>query len=336
MKSYNNISLLPFNSFGIDVNAKRFVEFSEKHELVEFIKSGALKSDYYILGGGSNILFTKDFEGTIIHPNLKGISVIEENNISATIRVNAGEVWDQFVEFCVNQNFGGLENLSLIPGHCGAAPVQNIGAFGVEIKDHLFEVEITNLETGESKTISSINCEFGYRSSIFKTTLKHKWIITSTVYKLTKSKHVFNTNYGNIKDELSRFQETNLKSIRQAVINIRTSKLPDPKEKGNAGSFFKNPVVTNERAEELKKTFPDVPLYPFTAAETKVAAGWLIDNCGWKGKKLNDAGVHEKQALVIVNHGKAKSEDIIQLAENIKSSVLQKFMIQLETEVNYV
>jgi len=336
MKTFQNISLALYNTFGLHANAKTLVELSDVEELKDLIKSGLSKSNYYILGGGSNILFTGNFDGTIIHPVFKGIEIIEEINNTVLIKVKAGEIWDDFVKFCVEHNFGGIENLSLIPGHCGAAPVQNIGAFGVEIKDTLIEVEIINLENGETLSLSNSDCDFGYRTSVFKNKMKHSWMILSATYKLTTNNHLFSTHYGNISDELKNFSEVNLSTIRQSVIDIRTKKLPDPKVLGNAGSFFKNPVVKIEKAEEIKKSYPEIPLYPVSETETKIAAGWLIDKCGWKGKSINQAGVHEKQALVIVNLGNAKSEDIINLSEEIKKSVFEKFGVKLETEVNFL
>jgi UDP-N-acetylmuramate dehydrogenase len=336
MKTFQNISLVSFNSFGIESTAKTFIELSDVSELNDLIKSDFLKNNYYILGGGSNILFTENFDGTIIHPVFKGVEIIEKNSDSVKIKVKAGEVWDDFVSFCVDHDFGGIENLSLIPGHCGAAPVQNIGAFGVEIKDTLTEVEIMNLESGKILTLSNAECNFGYRSSVFKNSMKHSWMILSSTYKLTTKNHNFSTHYGNISEELKNFQKVNLSSIRQSVIDLRTKKLPDPKIIGNAGSFFKNPIVNSSKAEEIKKQFPDAPVYPVSETETKLAAGWLIEKCGWKGKRTGNVGVHDKQSLVLINYGHAKGSEIINLSEKIKSSVLEMFNIKLETEVNFL
>lgn len=336
MKTFQNISLIPYHTFGIDHSAKTLIELSEISDINEIIQAGITKKPYYILGGGSNILFTEDFNGTLIHPLFKGIKIIEKDADSVIVQVNAGEIWDDFVGFCVEHDFGGLENLSLIPGHCGAAPVQNIGAFGVEIKDCLLNVEIYQIETGEKRILSNADCQFGYRTSVFKNELKHSWIITSSTYKLSVKNHIYKTHYGNISEELKNFSEINLKTIRKSVINIRSNKLPDPKELGNAGSFFKNPVVNIELAENIKNSYPNIPLYPVSSTETKVAAGWLIENCGWKGKEINHAGVHKKQALVIVNLGGAKSKDIIHLSEEIQKSVFEKFGIELHPEVNFL
>ncbi len=337
MNIYNNISLKPFNTFGIEAIAKTFIEISDINDLINFHNTEILKSEpYFILGGGSNILFTKDFAGTIIHPNFKGIEIIEKNKDFNYVKVFAGEIWDDFVNFCVTNNLGGIENLSLIPGNCGASPVQNIGAFGVEIKDCLESVEIYNIETGEKRTLTNNECKFGYRTSIFKTDFKHNWLIIYTTYKLKSSDYSFQTSYGALSEELKRHNEVSLKSIRESVINIRTLKLPDPKEIGNAGSFFKNPIVSIKKAEEINKIFSDAPVYKFSKTEVKLAAGWLIEQCGWKGKQIGNVGVHKKQALVLVNYGNAKGIDIINLSEKIKNSVFFKFGITLETEVNFL
>lgn len=334
MNIYHNISLKPFNTFGIEASAKIFIEISEVKDLenTELLKP----KPYYILGGGSNILFTKDFDGTIIHPDFKGIEIIKEENDSTLVKVFAGEIWDDFVNFCVTNNLGGIENLSLIPGNCGAAPVQNIGAFGIEIKDSLQSVEIYNIETGEKRILTNKECKFGYRTSIFKTDYKNNWLIITSTYKLTKKIHDFQTSYGALSEELKNFDEINLKTIRESIINIRTSKLPDPKEIGNAGSFFKNPIVSISKAEEISKIYSDAPVYKFSETEVKLAAGWLIEKCEWKGKQIGNVGVHKKQALVLVNYGNAKGIEIISLSENIKASVFEKFGVKLETEVNFL
>lgn len=336
MKILHNISLLPYNTFGIDVSAKKMFVIEEKSELSKLKDSGFNKTNFYILSGGSNVLFTKDYNGSLIHPVFKGIEKIKETESHVWIKVNAGEVWDDFIEFCVLNSYGGIENLSLIPGNCGTAPVQNIGAFGVEVKDTIEEVEIFNINTGEFSILNNQDCEFGYRSSIFKNKLKHSWLIVSTTYKLTVKDHVYNIHYGNIKQELNNFNEINLKTIRQCVINIRSAKLPDPKQIGNAGSFFKNPVVDKAKAEEIKKQYPDVPMFDVSVKKTKLAAGWLIEKCGWKGKKSGNAGVHDKQALVIVNYGKAEGYEIINLSKEIQASVFDNFNIHLEPEVNFL
>lgn len=337
MNISHNISLKHLNTFGIEAIAKIYIKISAIEDLTKLYESDLLKTNiFFILGGGSNILLTKDFNGVIIHPTFKGIEVIEKNNNFAFVKVFAGEIWDDFVNFCVINNLGGLENLSLIPGNCGAAPVQNIGAFGVEIKDYLYCLEIINIETGEKRTLYNNECNFGYRTSIFKNKFKRNWLITSTTYKLRTSNFNYLLNYGTLNDELKNFDEVNLKTIRESIINIRTSKLPDPKEIGNAGSFFKNPIVNIAKAEELKSLYSDIPVYKFTESEVKLAAGWLIEKCGWKGKQIGNVGTHKNQALVLVNYGDAKGEEIISLSEDIIASVFEKFGVTIETEVNFL
>lgn len=335
MKLFENISLKHYNTFGIDAIAKNFIEISSYNDLIEIVKSNILQNkNYYILGGGSNVLIIDDYDGVVLHPTFKGIEVKEKTDDFVFLKVYAGEVWDDFVDFCVKNNFGGIENLSLIPGNCGAAPVQNVGAFGVEIKDCIESVEMFNVLTGEFKTISKSDCQFGYRTSVFKNLYKHSWIISSTIYKLTVANHKHITHYGNLNEELKNFDEINLESIRKTVINIRTIKLPNPKEIGNAGSFFKNPIVLAKLANEIKSKFPDAPTYPISDNETKLAAGWLIEKCGWKGVKVGNVGVHNKQALVLVNYGNAKGNEIINLSKKIIESVFEKFGVKLEMEVN--
>ena len=332
----HQISLLPFNTFKIDVQTKNLVHLERIEDIPELLGSGFLKSTFFILGGGSNILLTKDFDGTMIHPVFKGIEKVKETSDHIWIKVYAGEIWDRFVDYCVSHNFGGIENLSLIPGQCGTAPVQNIGAFGVEVKDTIVEVEIINLLTGEKKILSNEECQFGYRNSIFKSQYKSSWLIISTTYKLTTNKHEYHTQYGNIADELKKYSEINLTSIRESVIKIRTSKLPDPSEIGNAGSFFKNPIVHKNIADQIRTKYPNAPTYPVNEKETKLAAGWIIEQCGWKGKKRGNAGVHDKQALVLINNGNASGTEIIELCKEIQKSVLAEFNIELEPEVNFL
>ena len=336
MKILHNISLLPYNTFGIDVITKEMVILEEKKDIYNFIESDLDKQNFYLLGGGSNILFTKDYQGTIIHPAYKGIEIIKKSDESVWVKVNAGEIWDDFVEFCVSNNYGGLENLSLIPGQAGTAPAQNIGAYGSEVKDTIVEIEIINLISGEIKILNNSECEFGYRTSIFKNKYKKNWIIASTTYKLSAKNHQYNIQYGNVAEEINNYSEVNLRTIRQAIIKIRTSKLPDPKIIGNAGSFFKNPIVRKNFADDIKNTYPDVPLYHVNQDYTKIAAGWLIEKCGWKGKKIGNVGVHDKQALVLVNYKNAKGEEIIDLCKQIQESIASKFNIKLESEVNFL
>jgi len=335
MKLYENISLKHYNTFGIEAIAQNFIEITNYSDIIEIFKSHILQNkNFYILGGGSNVLITDDYNGVVLHPTFKGIEIKEKTDVVVLLKVYAGEVWDDFVDFCVKNNFGGIENLSFIPGNCGAAPIQNIGAFGVEIKDCIESVEIFNLLTGKFITLSNPECNFGYRTSVFKNEYKKNWLIVSTTYKLSKVSHNYKTHYGNLNDELKKYEDINLQSIRQSVINIRTSKLPNPKEIGNAGSFFKNPIVTTEKASELKNKYQDAPVYPISDTEKKLAAGWLIEKSGWKGFKNGNVGVHSKQALVLVNYGNAKGNEIIDLSEKIKESVFEKFGVKLETEVN--
>lgn len=335
MKLFENISLQPFNTFGIKVLAKKFIELTNYSDLIDVYESNLIKNeDFLILGGGSNVLFSDNYDGVVIHPSFKGIEIIKKTDDVVFVKVFSGEIWDDFVAFCVKNNFGGIENLSFIPGNCGAAPVQNIGAFGVEIKDCIESVEMFNLLTGDFKTITKEDCKFGYRTSVFKNLYKNNWLIASSIYKLSFVNHNYKTHYGSLNEELKNLGETNLESIRKAVINIRTNKLPNPKEIGNAGSFFKNPIVTVKLASEIKNEFPDVPIYPISATESKIAAGWLIEKCGFKGFKNGNVGVHSKQALVLVNYGNAKGNEIIALSKKIIETVFEKFGVKLETEVN--
>lgn len=332
------ISLKAYNTFGIDVKAKHFVTMSSTEEIIEFC-SKHLKDyqKHLILGGGSNILFTKDFDGIVVKIENKSIEIIEEDEKHVFVKAAAGEIWDELAKYCVMRNYGGIENLSNIPGTVGAAPVQNIGAYGVEFKDAFVQLEAIEIITGKTQTFSKNECEFGYRKSIFKDRLKGRYVITSVVLRLTKHP-VLSTEYGSIKEELSKMNITDpgIHDIRQAVINIRSAKLPDPDIIGNAGSFFKNPVVENKKLESLKQRYPGIPSYKQDENNVKLAAGWLIDQCGWKGKSIGNAGVHKDQALVIVNHGDASGKEILSLADNIRDSVFEKFRIQLTPEVNIV
>lgn len=329
-----NYPLKNLNTFRIDASAKHYFSFSDESELLEFLPTIIkINQPFFILGGGSNVLFTKNFDGIIIHPQNRGVSIIEENENDLLVRVKAGEVWDNFVAWAVDQFYYGIENLSLIPGNVGASPIQNIGAYGVEVCQVIEKVKAIEILSGKEAWFANEDCQFAYRSSIFKYELKGKYIITEVYFRLKKDGSL-NTSYGNIREELSQFPEINLKNLRQAVINIRQSKLPDPAILGNAGSFFKNPVVPAEIAQVLLETYPTMPNYKAENERTKLAAGWLIEQCGWKGKKMGNAGVHEKQALVLVNHGNATGTEIAVLSEKIKASVREKFGVQLETEVN--
>ena len=329
-----HFSLYPFNTFGMDVHASYFDILSKEEELLHLKEQEAFKNGILILGGGSNILFTRDVPQWVLRNEIRGIEKIKEDEEYVWLRAGAGEVWHGFVLYCVNHGYGGIENLSLIPGTVGAAPIQNIGAYGVEIKDVMDSVRFFNLEEETFETFSNEQCAFGYRDSIFKRSLKGKIIITSVVFRLRK-KPVFNISYGNIRQELDLMgvHELSIKSISDAVIRIRSAKLPDPKEIGNAGSFFKNPEVPEKIYIDLKEKYPSIPGFKVSDDLIKIPAGWLIEQCGWKGFRENDYGVHRNQALVLVNYGKAKGKDIAWLSEKIMASVQDRFGIDLEREV---
>jgi UDP-N-acetylmuramate dehydrogenase len=332
-----HISLKPYHTFGIEVKAKFFTEIyhiSDLKEALVFQKQQSL--ELLILGGGSNLLFTKDFDGLVVKVGLKGKEKIKEDEHFVWVKIAAGENWHEFVLFCIENNWGGVENLSLIPGTVGAAPMQNIGAYGTEIKETFESLEAYHLKSGEMHQFTKEQCKFGYRESIFKNEVKGEYLITSVIFKLSK-KHQLNFSYGDIQQILARENtEPSIQNISQAVIEIRSSKLPNPSEIGNAGSFFKNPFVEKKHFEKLKSLYPQIPMYPVDENLVKVPAGWLIEQCGWKGYKEEDAGVHAKQALVLVNYGNATGEEIKDLSEKIKKSVFEKFEIHLHTEVNIV
>ncbi len=342
MQVQQNYSLKRYNTFGIDVYAKYFSEFRSVNDLQEALLSTANSQlPALVLGGGSNILFTKDFNGFVLKNDIPGISMISENIDFVYIKAGAGVSWHSFVMYCVNNNYGGVENLSLIPGNVGASPMQNIGAYGVEIKDFFYELEAFHLDEKITQLFSAKDCEFGYRESVFKKKLKDQYAILNVTYRLNK-KPEFNISYGAIEEELKKMNVENLsvKSVSDAVIKIRTSKLPDPNVIGNAGSFFKNPVIKNHELQQLQelKQLPvqNIPFYKIDKDHFKIPAGWLIERCGWKGYRKNDAGCYDKQALVLVNYGKASGQEIFQLSEEIKFSVKEKFGIVLETEVNII
>jgi UDP-N-acetylmuramate dehydrogenase len=338
MMIYKNVPLKKFNTFGLDYVADCMIHIRTEKEAVAILREiNLLKNPLLILGGGSNILFTSDFKGTILYPELGGIKIEEEkqNEKSVIISAGAGVIWDDLVKWTVNKGIGGLENLSLIPGKVGATPVQNIGAYGVEIKDKIANIRTLNLSDGSKRLFSNNECEFTYRNSIFKNSEKGKYLITRVYYKLT-TRPLLNVSYGALRDEVNNMGGETLKNVRQAVINIRRSKLPDPEIIGNAGSFFKNPVVESTVAEHLKKEYPQMPVYEDPSGNIKLASGWLIDQCGWKGKRKGDAGVHDKQALVLINYGKATGKDIFNLSGEIKKSVNDRFGIELEREVEVV
>ena len=335
MTILENISLKEYNTFGVECYAKRFVSINSFYKLQQLVKK---EQNLFLISGGSNMLLTKDIDKLVTLINIKGISIDQETEDSVYLTVNAGENWHEFVLWCISQNYGGLENLSLIPGNVGTCPIQNIGAYGVEVKDTITKVETLEIKTGKLVTFSNTECNFGYRNSIFKNDAKGKFILTSVSFKLTKNKHKLNTSYGAIETALQDQNISNptIKDISDAVITIRKSKLPDPKEIGNSGSFFKNPVISSEQFLELQQSYPTIPSYKISETETKVPAGWLVEQCGFKGKRFGDAGVHKKQALVLVNYGNAKGIEIYNLAKEIQKTVLDIFNIQLEIEVNII
>jgi len=331
-----NISLLSYNTFAIDAKADYFIEYNSVEELQTALKSEIVKSNRLLhIGGGSNLLFMKDFNGVILHSAINFIKKVSED--ADTVMLEAGAVvnWDDFVAYTVENGWGGVENLSLIPGEVGASAVQNIGAYGVEVQDVIVKVNAVEIETGESKTFSVEDCQYGYRESIFKKELKGKYIITSVVFKLQKQPQ-FKLNYQHLEAEVLKNGDINLQNIRRTIITVRESKLPDPKIFGNAGSFFMNPVISKTHFNELQAQYPQIPHYFVSETEEKVPAGWLIDQCGWKGKQIGNAGVHDKQALVLVNKGGATGAEIVYLAEQIQASVKSKFGIELRAEVNYI
>ena len=338
-----NISLKPYNTFGIDAKARYFATFTDTDELAETLNlptgQAGIKhqTSNLILGGGSNILFTKDYGGLVLKNEIKGITELHEDSEYVYVKAGAGENWHQFVLHCIERNWAGVENLSLIPGNVGASPMQNIGAYGVEIEDVFWDLEAWHIRDQKKVTFTKSDCEFGYRESVFKGKFKDQFVILNVTYQLRK-KPRFNTSYGAIEQELERMgvKALSIKAISDAVINIRTSKLPDPKEIGNAGSFFKNPSVSAAVFENLKGAFENIVGYHNADGTVKLAAGWLIEQCGWKGYRKGDTGCHAKQALVLVNYGHADGNEIYNLSEDILQSVKEKFGITLEREVNII
>jgi UDP-N-acetylmuramate dehydrogenase len=336
MSNLQNTSLKAYNTFGIDVAAEHLVSIESTSELVKTLAEINQK-ELLILGGGSNVLFMNDIKGTVLLNKLEGISVVDENEDHVWVKAGGGVNWHEFVLHCIHQNWAGIENLSLIPGSVGAAPMQNIGAYGVETKDVFHELEAVEISSGKIKMFSNKECQFGYRESVFKRALKGQYLISSVIFKLDK-KPTFKTSYGAITNELENMKVTELsiQAISNAVINIRQSKLPDPKVTGNAGSFFKNPVVPISLVENIKKEYPEAAAYPVDNNSMKLAAGWLIDKAGWKGKTYGNYGVHPKQALVLVNYGGATGQNIYDLSTEILADINSKFGVELEREVNIV
>jgi UDP-N-acetylmuramate dehydrogenase len=334
-----NVDLLPYNTFKIQAYARFFIVIRSTADLQELLGAEIfLKNRSLILGGGSNMLLTRDFDGLVIKNEIKGIETVEETDDVVRIKVGAGENWHALVMYCVDKNLGGIENLSLIPGTCGAAPMQNIGAYGVEIKEVIHNVEAVELSTGSIRNFSNVDCNFGYRESIFKQQLKDKFFISSITLTLTKKDHHFNISYGAINDVLKEknVKVPTIRSISDAIIEIRKNKLPDPFVIGNAGSFFKNPSVDHDTFESLKKDFPTLPSFKGENNLIKIPAAWLIEQSGWKGKTIENIGVHKLQALVLVNYGGGEGKKIWELAMNIQASVKEKFNIVLSPEVNVI
>jgi UDP-N-acetylmuramate dehydrogenase len=337
MQIHNNFSLKKYNTFGIEAKAKQFVAVHNLEDLKSILKNHA-SDKIFILGGGSNMLLTQDIDALVIHVDLKGKRINNEDEDFVWVESQAGEVWHEFVLWTIDQNFGGLENMSLIPGNVGTTPVQNIGAYGTEIKDTFVSCEAMNIESLEMKTFTKDECHFGYRESIFKHEAKDKYVITSVVFKLTKRNHKINTSYGDIIKELENKNCPNptLKDVSDAVIAIRKSKLPDPKELGNSGSFFKNPIISKSEFEKVHALHPEMPHYVISETEVKVPAGWLIEQAGFKGKRFGDAGIHKNQALVLVNYGNATGQEILNVSKDIQNTVFYKFGIKIEAEVNVI
>lgn len=329
-----DLSLKEFNTFGIDVSAKKIVYLNE---LKQLDKISNLK-DSFIIGGGSNILLTKDVEKTVVINQTKGICTVNEDENFIELAVASGEDWHEFVMYCIQKGYGGIENMSLIPGSVGAAPIQNIGAYGREIKDVLTYVNAVDLDTREMKKFTNEDCEFGYRESIFKKSAKGNYFIVDVGIRLTKKNHQINTSYGDIEKWLNtnQIESPKIKDVSNAVIAIRRSKLPDPNDLGNSGSFFKNPIISSTHFEDLSKKFPSIKSYPVRDHEVKVPAGWLIESLGWKGKRVGNTGSHQNQALVLVNYGNATGSEVKKLAEDIIKSVWDTYQILLETEVNII
>ncbi len=337
MKIEHNKSLKQYNTFGIDVKATEFIKINSEEELLETL-SVYKKKNLFILSGGSNMLLTRDLDFLVMHIAIKGISTHIQSNKSVIVSANAGENWHDFVQFCIDNNFGGLENLSLIPGFVGSAPIQNIGAYGVELKDRFISCEAIHIDTGEKRLFTKEDCNFGYRNSIFKNELKGTYIISKVTFQLTTEDHTLNTSYGAIENALkdNNITTPTIKDVSEAVISIRRSKLPDPSEIGNSGSFFKNPVISSKDFILIQKSYPGIPHYKVDEKKIKIPAGWLIEQSGFKGKRWGDAGVHDKQALVLVNYDNATGQEILKLSQKIQKTIKQKFDILLETEVNII
>ncbi|TRX04629.1 UDP-N-acetylmuramate dehydrogenase [Flavobacterium gawalongense] len=337
MEILHNFSLKKYNTFSIEAKAKQFVAVHSAADLKTILQENKSQRKF-ILGGGSNMLLTKDIDALVIHIDLKGKKIIAENDDFVWVESQAGENWHQFVLWAIDQNFGGLENMSLIPGNVGTTPVQNIGAYGAEIKDTFVSCEAMTRENQKIKTFTKDECHFGYRESVFKNEVKDQYVITSVVFKLTKRNHKINTSYGDITTELAKNSISNptLKDVSNAVIAIRQSKLPDPAALGNSGSFFKNPILLKSDFEKIHQQFPEMKYYDVSETEVKVPAGWLIEQAGFKGKRFGDAGIHKNQALVLVNYGNATGQEILNISKNIQETIFKTFGIHIEAEVNVI
>lgn len=338
MQILKDFPLKHLNTFGIAARAEFYIELSSENDIKTFLHTTACrKLPLLIIGGGSNILLTKNFAGCVVHINTKGITLVAEDDSIVLIEVAAGEKWESLIEYCVNNNYYGLENLSGIPGQVGSSPIQNIGAYGVEVKDSIFEVHTIDLDDRSKKVFTADECRFGYRDSIFKQELKGKVLIEKVVFQLSKQSKV-NLSYKGVKEEVQRISpdKVDLKSVSQAILNIRKNKIPDVKDIGSAGSFFKNPIIKKEQMDYLVSKFPDISYYKLNNDNYKLAAAWLIEQCGWKGYRKGDAGVNDKQPLILVNYGNATGKEIIELSQEIQRSVFEKFKVSLETEVNII
>lgn len=337
MEIRKDYSLLSHNTFGMDIKASLFIEYTSVEELKEILRRYPLEEGCWLhIGGGSNLLFKGDYPGIILHSAIKGYEILEENEQEVIVRVGAGELWDDFVAYSVDKGWYGAENLSLIPGEVGASAVQNIGAYGMEAKDLIVNVETVEVATGEERIFTNAKCAYAYRESAFKLSLKGKYIITKVSYRLKKTP-CYHLDYGNVRAELEKSGiALTLSNVREVIIKIREGKLPDPKVQGNAGSFFMNPIISRVQFEALLAEYPQMPHYEVDAERVKIPAAWMIDQCGWKGKRLGNAGVHDKQALVLVNAGGATGEEVIRLSEAIQKSVFDKFGIRISPEVNFI
>lgn len=336
MTEYTDYSLLPHNTFRMDVKAARFMEYSSEEELTAFLASGGLTSPYLHIGGGSNLLFLSDYPGLVLHSSVKGVETVAETDEWVELRVGSGMVWDDFVAYTVEKGFYGAENLSLIPGEVGASAVQNIGAYGVEVKDLVVSVDAVDAATGKKRRFTREECRYAYRDSIFKKELKGRYFVTYVTYRLSKLP-VFHLDYGNVRAELEKDgMEPTLANVRRVIAAIRSNKLPDPKVTGNAGSFFMNPVVSQEQFDRLQTEYSEMPSYRLDGNRVKIPAGWLIERCGWKGKALGPAAVHDRQALVLVNRGGATGRDVLRLADEVARSVKERFGIEISPEVNLI